>query len=95
LALGKTIREMETGQPGMDGKEFGSWRRFYDRHPFGMARSDWWAGLLTKEPMHKVAPSGWARKKRRPATARRGSSPLARVAAITGFPFTPAPQDKV
>lgn len=43
-----------TGKPGMDGREFARWKRFYVRQPFGLLRDDvraWVAGVLARVPM--------------------------------------------
>jgi hypothetical protein len=39
---------MLTGEPGMDAKELAGWRRFYRRHPFGLARGDLQAWLVAR-----------------------------------------------
>ena len=48
LALGKTVRELLTGEPGMDAAELGQWQRFYRRHPFGLIRGDYQAWLVAR-----------------------------------------------
>jgi hypothetical protein len=47
LALGKTVQELMTGVPGMDGREFAGWKEF-DRQfgPIGPVRGDLQAGVI-------------------------------------------------